>query len=498
MSWALFLVYAIVLLYLVYRVRFFRLPGLPAWMPPAFFVAKIFAGIALWAIYTFYYTERQSADIWKYFDDSAVMYNALHDHPADYFKMVSGIGDSDPRIDQTYYHTMQHWYQQFDNNLLNDAHIIIRFNAVLRMFSLGNYHTHSLFMSFLAFIGLCGIYRVLYGALKQWPKLTAFCIFLLPSLLFWGSGVMKEGLMLLGLGGMIYQAFAFFSDKTWWRLPLFVFFAWLVFMTKFYVLAALIPALAGAFWVIRKPRFALLKFLFTLIVFAAIGLSVKFVHPAYDPLRVLAWKQNDFLKLGRGGTYLLSDSVVAFINTDHRDDLVKESDSVYHIRPGANYIYWYYDPDFSDTVYAQNSHDKASYKILTDFPRAGSFMETKMLQPDIFSFVKASPQALFRSLMRPFIWEGKNLLLLFPALENLLMLLLFALAVFYFRKPASSALLGFCFCFAFLLLLVMGLTTPVLGALVRYRIAAQPFLLLALLMLIDKEKIFRRKDRISS
>lgn len=489
MSWILFLLYAAALLFLVYRLKFFRLPGLPSWMPPFFFIAKILAGAALWAIYTFYYTDRSNADIWKYFDDSKVMFDAIHSHPSDFFRMLTGIGDSDPRIEQVYYHSMQHWYQQFDNNLLNDAHVIIRFNAALRMISLGNYHIHSLFMSLLAFIGLCGIYRVLYTAAKEWAKLMAYFIFLLPSLLFWGSGVMKEGIMLLGLGGMIAQFFAFAADRLWWRWPLIGLFAWMIFLAKFYVLAALVPALAGAWWVMKKPHFAFLKFAAVLIAFVSLGMMVKLARPEYDPLRVLSWKQNDFLKLGRGGTYLLSDSVVAFVASDRHDDLVKEGDSIYRIRDGASYMYWYFNPDFSDTFFVSHSHDAARYKVLTDYPRAGSFMETEPLRPSLAAFVRASPQAIFRSLFRPFPWEGKNPLLLFPALENLLMIVLLIFVLLYFRRPENPALAGFCFSFALLLLVVMGLTTPVLGALVRYRIAAQPFLLVALLLLIDTSRI---------
>lgn len=495
MSWLLLILYTTALLYLIRKAKFFRLEGLRPWMPAAFFLLKFLAGVALWAIYTYYYTDRSAADIWKYFDDSKVMFGALHDHPADYFKMLTGIGDADPRIDHTYYHTMLHWYQQFDNNLLNDAHVVIRFNAFVRLFSLGNYHIHALFMCFLSFVGLCGIYRTFHPALKKIPLALAASIFLLPSLLFWGSGVMKEGIMLLGLGMVCYHSFRFFADKKWWRLLLIIGSAWLIFLTKFYVLAALIPALAGAAWVRWRGAKAAMKFTLVVVLFAVAGLCVKFVHNEYDPLRVLAWKQNDFVKLARGGTYCYNDSIVAFITSDRREDVVFVADSVCRIRKGAAFMYWRHVPDFSDTLYATNTNDTATYHLLTNFPRAGSFMESDLLQPDLSSFLVHAPQALIRSLLRPYPWEAKNPLLLLPALENLLFLLLLLLVVFFFRRPEIPQLAGFCFVFALLLLLVMGWTTPVLGALVRYRIAAQPFLFCGLLMLIDSDKLLRRFSR---
>lgn len=503
MSWLLFLLYAAVLFYVILKVKFFHLEGLKRWTPAIFFGLKLVAAFALWWIYTFYYTDRENSDIWKYFDDSKVMYDALAEKPGNYFSMLTGIGDEDPRIDMTYYHTMLHWYQQFDNNLLNDAHIIIRFNAAVRLVSMGNYHIHALFMCFLAFIGLCAMYKVVYPAVKEWRGAAAGIIFLLPSLLFWSSGVMKEGLMVFALGVIVYQFFRFFNDRKWWRIPWLLLCGWLLFVTKFYVLAALIPSLPAAIWVMRKEttetrghgenKFpAFLKFAIALLLFFGLGLSLRWMSPVHDPLKLLAYKQNDFLKLARGGTYLLSDSVVAFIASDKREDLVKTGDSTFMIREGADYYYWYFDPDFSDTMFVRNGRDKATYTILTDFPRAGSLMEADYLQPTLLSFLRETPRAIFHVFVRPYPWEGKNPLLLLPALENLLVFLLLVLAIAFYRKPVSPGLAGFFLSFSLLLLLIMGLTTPILGALVRYRMAAQPFLLAGLLLFIDREKVLRK------
>jgi len=233
MAWLLFLIYFCLIFFLIFKLKFFHLDGLKRGTPAVFFLLKILAAIALWAVYTFYYTDKNNSDIWKYFDDSKVMADALPDHPADYFKMLSGIGDHDPRIDMQYYHVMTHWYQQFDNNLLNDAHIIIRFNAFVRLFSMGNYFTHALLMCFFAFIGLCAIYKIIFPAVKEWKSTAAGIIFLLPSLIFWSSGVMKEGLMLLALGIIVLNSFRFFNDKKWIRLIYIFLGVWLLFITNF-------------------------------------------------------------------------------------------------------------------------------------------------------------------------------------------------------------------------------------------------------------------------
>ncbi|MEO5642876.1 MAG: hypothetical protein ABIQ40_08835 [Bacteroidia bacterium] len=492
MSWALLIIYTTIIFSLIRRLKFFQLEGLGTWAPSLFFGFKLLAGIALWCIYTYYYTDRTNSDIWKYFDDSKIMFDAIHAHPGDYFRMVSGIGDHTPAIEGTYYQEMNYWYRLFDNNLLNDAHIVIRFNALVRLISMGNYFTHSLIMAFLSFVGLCCIYKTVFPALRQWRGAAAGIIFLLPSLLFWSSGVMKEGLMIFGLGLLIYHSFGFMNDKKWWRIICLLMGATVLLFSKFYVIVGVVPPLIAALWVMKKNKHWLIKFSSVLILFILASLSLRWIAPEREPLRLLANKQNDFLKMSTGGITLLNDSVEVFIADERRADLIKKSDSTYHIRAGADYYYRPYLAGFYDTVFVKNNRDTSEYKIMTDIPKAGSLLNTGFLQPNVSSFIKETPKAFFNVLLRPFIWEAKNPMFLLPALENLIFISMLLLIIFFRRKISDPAVFGFCLTFSLLLLLIIGLTTPVLGALVRYRIAAQPFLFIALLMLVDREKVMRK------
>ncbi len=491
MSWILLLFYSAILIFLVYKLKFFHLEGLGKWTPTLFFIFKIFAGAALWFIYTKYYTDRSTSDIWKYFDDSKVMYDAIHKHPGDFFRMLSGIGDNTSEIDMKYYRVMDHWYRLFDNNLLNDAHIVIRFNALVRLISMGNYFTHSLIMCFLSFIGLTCIYKVVFPAIKEWRGAGAGIIFMLPSLLFWSSGVMKEGIMLFGLGILVYQSFQFFIDKKIWRIGLLIIGAGFLLFSKFYVIVGVIPPLIAAIMVMKNRNHALWKFFIVFALFFVAGYAVRWIAPEREPLKLLAYKQNDFLKKSRGGTYLWNDSVIAFLPPEQHAFLKKENDSVFHIRSGANYYFWI-NPNLDDTIFVKNNSDSSSYKLITDSPIAGSLLRANYLQPTLKSFLSEIPLAFFHTLFRPFLWEGKNPMFLLPAMENLLFTALLLLGIFFRKKIANPEIFGFCLTFSILLLIVIGISTPVLGALVRYRIIAQPFLLIALLMIIDREKVMRK------
>src|ERR1051326_242528 len=131
------LLYAGIFLLLIRKLNFFEAEGLSRNSLSVFFCIKLLAGIALWWIYTFYYTDRSTADIYKYFDDSKIMYDALWKHPTDYFKMLFAIGNDNPYFDVNYYSHMNYWYREFDNKIYNDSHTIIRFNAFVRLFSFG-------------------------------------------------------------------------------------------------------------------------------------------------------------------------------------------------------------------------------------------------------------------------------------------------------------------------------------------------------------------------
>jgi hypothetical protein len=64
-------------LFIIQKWRFFRMGNIPVrWFQIAFLL-KVLSGIVLGLIYTYYYKDRSTADIWKYFDDGMVMFSAL-------------------------------------------------------------------------------------------------------------------------------------------------------------------------------------------------------------------------------------------------------------------------------------------------------------------------------------------------------------------------------------------------------------------------------------
>src|ERR1035437_9676446 len=87
------LAYTVLFILLIRKMNFFQTGFSSQKLIVFVFILKILAGTALWFVYSYLYADRSTADIFKYFDDSKVMYNALFSKPLDYFKMLIGVPD---------------------------------------------------------------------------------------------------------------------------------------------------------------------------------------------------------------------------------------------------------------------------------------------------------------------------------------------------------------------------------------------------------------------
>ena len=137
------------------------------------------------------------------------------------------------------------------------------------------------------------------------------------------------------------------------------------------------------------------------------------------------------------------------------------------------------------------------FKCLSEWIGAGSIVYIPNLNNDIFSFILAAPYALFNSLLRPGPFDVSNALTLLSMME-LLIVLTMALTSIYYKKAkhVDPNYLLFSLNFILLLGLLIGWTTPVLGAIVRYRVPILVVLLALSVHLLDKEKMMKLHSKI--
>jgi len=110
-----------------------------------------------------------------------------------------------------------------------------------------------------------------------------------------------------------------------------------------------------------------------------------------------------------------------------------------------------------------------------------------------------SPKAFLNTLFRPFFSDvNGNPLVLISAFENLILGFLFLIVILFFKPPNREAIsfLMFNICMVVLLFVLIGLITPILGAIVRYRIIALPALTFIILNFYDREKMMKKIRRL--
>ena len=139
-------------------------------------------------------------------------------------------------------------------------------------------------------------------------------------------------------------------------------------------------------------------------------------------------------------------------------------------------------------ILVRKQHDFINMSIAF---HVNSAIQMDYLDENIFSILKAVPFGIINSLTRPWPLEIKNILFLPAMIENLVLLVLITTVLIQkVKNPIrSSNFVLFCFLFTFFLFAIIGISTPILGALVRYKIPAMPFLLIGILSLLNTRNI---------
>lgn len=408
-----FLFYVALFSVLVLKWRFFQVKGIRKGLILGVFFLKLAAGYSLVWLYGQHYEDRGTGDTFRFFDDALVMHRCFKEEGIKpYAKLLTGIGMREDPVAMRYYNEMTHMEHAFTTGYVNDNATMVRANALVLQFSRGHYAVHLAFWCFAAMIGLTALLKLLVGYFPRKRVAMFVSVYLLPTVLFWGSGVLKEPIMLLGLGlfllGFFRYIFEEWKARHLWYIGLGLLF---LVLAKGYVLYVMLPAIAGLLLakVFDGRRF----WLWFSIPHALVALYLLLAPVLGDPgglVAHIAWKQAAF---------------------------------------------------YNEAMLSQ----------------AGSVIDIPPIDGAIDLFVNA-PNALVNIYLRPWIWEGDNLLYLPAALENLFLMVCLAVMLWNFRRPYGLAipLIAFALSFVLLLGVAIGGVVPVLGALVRYKMPALIFL----------------------
>jgi hypothetical protein len=133
-----------------------------------------------------------------------------------------------------------------------------------------------------------------------------------------------------------------------------------------------------------------------------------------------------------------------------------------------------------------------SYEVLLDYGKTGSTIDIPILEPNAWSMIKAVPMALVNATFRPYPWKIRSPFMALSGLENIMILLLLVLAAFKFQPDVlRNPIFWVSISFALVIMVLTGLVTPVVGAIVRYKVPALPFLVCSIVALVNTPSIER-------
>ncbi len=427
---------------IVYALAYLIKPGVTDRINRRYFIPalslKIVGAIALGLIYQFYYG---GGDTFTYFNlGSKYIWQAFLDNPITGLELIFAGKEYVPST----YEYASKIYTYGDPA----SYFVVRIAGI---FDLITYHTYSataVLFAVLSFSGVWVLFRVFYKLYPAFHLYFAIAIFFIPSLFFWGSGLLKDSLTLAALGWLTYSVYQIFFEKR--RMVLFsiilMLAAYVLMVVKIYILICYIPAVL--LWIlystIKKVRNPVLRIMiapFVLITSVFLGyysvIKVGEENPRYN-LETLAY------------TAQTSAEWIHYVS-------MREGGSAYTLG------------DF-------------------DYSPAG--------------MVRKFPLAVWVTLYRPYVWESHNIVMMLSAFESLAMLMLTIFVIWksglinFYKSLTTKPIVMFCFVFAIMFSFAVGVSTYNFGSLVRYKIPMMPFFISGLFIIFYYSKVEKKRSRL--
>lgn len=293
MAHLLFVAYLFLFAWLITKTKFFTRTGLSNSQLVMLFLLKVMAGIFYGWIGTYYGNLATMVDTLLYHRYGVKEYELLFSNPHEYFTNLfhnSYVNGGD------FFGSYNSYWNDLKSN------VFIKMLSIFDIFSFGHYYVNVIFFSFISLIGPISLYRVMTDLFPGRKIAVLIATFLIPSFLYWSSGIHKEGLLFMAISLIIYHLYfgwkeGHYSFKRWLVIILCLF---ILLVLRNFLLPLIIPAVLSWMLAIRKPRYGLAIFAGVYVFFGVLFFTAKYIHPKLDfPLAVVN-KQKAFLQLQGG------------------------------------------------------------------------------------------------------------------------------------------------------------------------------------------------------
>lgn len=394
-------------------------------------LVKIFGGVALTLIYIFYYG---GGDTCAYFGDAVILSKMLFQNPSHFWAILTQAFSWDNFSyfnAETGYPETYRWANAF---------FVARLTTPLAILSFNSFFVTIILLSVVTYSGIWKLYQLFCELYPRYYQSLALPLLFIPSVFFWGSGILKDSFTLAAVGWYTWCFYLAFikRKKMLLNILIIIICTWLIIKLKPYVFVAVFPGSIIWFFYnsIQKMQNRAVKVLIGPFIFA-----LSFFIATYG---ISLFGKN----LGKYGSV---DEIIKTAQITQQDLIRAEA----------------YGNNYFDIGYFDNS---------------------------VSSILSKAPKAIVAGLFRPFIWESNNIVMLISGLENLLLIIISLYILFRvgiiktISNIISEPLLFFSLLFVILFVFAVGLTTANFGALVRYRIPALPFYGGILFVLLNKLK----------
>lgn len=376
----------------------------------------MFGAIALGIIYQFYYA---GGDTFTYHTHgSRPLWEAFMNSPYEGVRMFFSHGTYGPGL----------WEISENIWFWRDPHsfFIIQIAAFFDLFTFSTYSATAVLFSVLSFVGAWLLYLVFYETHPYAHRILAICCLFIPSVIFWGSGLLKDTVTLAFASISTFCIYKIFFERriSIGYLALFIVSLFVIYSVKKYILISLIAAFV--FWIssslIFKVRWVMLRII--LVPFVTIFcLTVSYLSIT---------------------TIMEGDKKYAIENI-----AVTAKITAYDIRYG----------------WGARSGDGSGYSL---GELDGSWQ----------NMIKLAPGAINVTLFRPYLWEVSNPLMALSAIEGLITFIITLLVLFRVRTQIPHYIRAeviFCLVFTIIFAFGVGVSTFNFGTLSRYKIPMLPF-----------------------
>lgn len=268
------------------------------------------AGILYGWIGVYYGGLAHMVDTWNYHYNSIQEYHLLQTNPHEYFTNLF----KDP-----YEGGLMQFFGNKDS-FWNDlkSNVVIKILSVFDIFSFGYYYVNVIFYSFLTLFGPICCFRLMNDVYPGRKLIIAIATFLIPSFLYWTSGIHKDGLTFLGIAILTYNIYFGLKEKkiNFKRIFLILLGLLILLLFRNYIIVIIAPAILAWLQASKWPKHGLAIFAGVYILFISLFFTVRYINPNWDFPQAVVNKQESFMQL-QGNSYVpinkLKPTVLSFI-----------------------------------------------------------------------------------------------------------------------------------------------------------------------------------------